>query len=241
MNEVEFEATLFCSTRATPEVDPVATFATTCPSLQLTTEPSVLPSQTVPLPWDGPKPEPVMVTGVFADPAVGETPVTMGAAFASGALTVTPVLPVMPLKAAVTLAVPDEAGITIGRLPGISITVATELFEEAQVTSDVRFRVLPSAYVPVAVNCKDCVEPIETMGLDGIIAIETRPAVTVTSVEAVIVPADAVMVVVPELSAFTMPAVPAALLTVATEGKEEVQITDCSGICELFRTSPELL
>lgn len=54
-----------------------------------------------------------------------------------------------------------------------------------------------------------------------------------TSVEAVIVPTDAVIVVVPELKALIMPALPAALLTVATEGEDEFQITDWSGsACE---------
>jgi hypothetical protein len=57
-------------------------------------------------------------------------------------------------------------------------------------------------------------------------AIETSGAVTVTSVEAVIVPLVAVIVAVPEVSASTIPALPAALLTVATAGEEEVQITD---------------
>ena len=84
-------------------------------------------------------------------------------------------------------------------------------------------------------------DPNDTVGLEGETAIETREAVTVTSVEAVIVPTDAVIVVVPALSALMMPALPAALLTVATEGEEEFQITDCSGVCELFSGLPELL
>jgi hypothetical protein len=85
------------------------------------------------------------------------------------------------------------------------------------------------------------VEPIDKVGLDGDIAIETRGAVTVTCVEAMIVPTVAVIVVVPELSAFTMPALPAALLTVATAGEDDDQTTDCRGVCELYRRPSELL
>lgn len=67
-------------------------------------------------------------------------------------MTVTVVLPVMPPKAAVMFALPVAAGTTTAGLPGMSKTVATEVFDEAQVTSDVRSMVLPPEYVPVAVN-----------------------------------------------------------------------------------------
>jgi hypothetical protein len=62
--------------------------------------------------------------------------------------------------------------------------------------------------------------------LGGVIAIETSVAVTVIVVEAMIVPTVAEIVVDPVLSPLTMPALPAALLTVATEGEDEFQITD---------------
>ena len=58
---------------------------------------------------------------------------------------------------------------------------------------------------------------------------DTRGTVTVIVVEPTIVPAVALIVVAPTLSVFTMPTLPAALLTVATEGEDELQITDCSG------------
>src|ERR1035438_458076 len=49
------------------------TVATICVSLQLTTTPGVLPSQTLPLPCVAPNPEPVMVTCVPATPVDGDT------------------------------------------------------------------------------------------------------------------------------------------------------------------------
>lgn len=51
-------------------------------------------------------------------------------------------------------------------------------------------------------------------------------------VEPIMLPTVAVMVVFPALSTFTTPELPAALLTVATEGEDELQITDCS-VCVL--------
>src|SRR5438552_15535769 len=56
-----FDHTPPCSTCATPVFEPVATFATICVSLQLTTTPYVLPSHTFPLPWLAPKPVPVIL------------------------------------------------------------------------------------------------------------------------------------------------------------------------------------
>ena len=58
---------------------------------------------------------------------------------------------------------------------------------------------------------------------------DTRGVVAVIVVEPTIVPTVALIVAVPALIVFTMPALPAALLTVATEGEEELQITDCNG------------
>jgi hypothetical protein len=68
-----FDHTPPCSTWAVPVFDPVATLATTCVSLQLTTTPYVLPNHTFPLPWLAPKPVPVIVTGVPANAVAGVT------------------------------------------------------------------------------------------------------------------------------------------------------------------------
>ena len=84
------------------------------------------------------------VTCVPAAPLVGETAVTIGPAGGKGLLTVTVVLPAMPLKVAVTLALPFDAGTTTAGLPEISKTVATAVLEEPQVASDVKSSVLPS-------------------------------------------------------------------------------------------------
>jgi hypothetical protein len=62
--------------------------------------------------------------------------------------------------------------------------VATPLFDELHVTVLVRFWVLLSLYVPVAVNC--CVFPIGTEAFAGVKAMETRvAAATVRVVEPV--------------------------------------------------------
>jgi hypothetical protein len=64
------------------------------------------------------------------------------------------------------------------------------------------------------------------VGFDGDKAIETKGAVTVTCVETLTVPMEAVIVVVPTLNELTIPALPAALLMLATPGEEEFQVTD---------------
>jgi hypothetical protein len=58
---------------------------------------------------------------------------------------------------------------------------------------------------------------------------DTRGTVTVIWAVALIVPTDAVIVVVPRLNEFTIPALPAASLTHATAGFDEFQMTDCKG------------
>ena len=63
----------FCRICALPELEPDATVVITCPSLQLTTCPGAVPSQTLPLPWVAPKPDPAIVTCVPATPEFGDT------------------------------------------------------------------------------------------------------------------------------------------------------------------------
>ena len=73
----------------------------------------------------------------------------------------------------------------------------------------------------MAVNC--CVAPAVTDGLAGVTAIETKVgAVTVRTVDPLIVPEVAVIVVNPALSPLARP--PEA--TVATLGVEELQVTE---------------
>jgi len=65
--------TPFCSTRALPLPDPVATWATIWPSLQLCTTAGRVPSHTCPLPCAAPKPDPAIVTEVPGTPLAGVT------------------------------------------------------------------------------------------------------------------------------------------------------------------------
>jgi hypothetical protein len=70
--------------------------------------------------------------------------------------------------AALTVAVPSAAVVAKPE----ALTVTTLESEEAQVTELVRFEVVPSEYVPVAVSC--CVFPTITDRLAGVIASDAR-------------------------------------------------------------------
>jgi hypothetical protein len=72
---------------------------------------------------------------------------------------------------------PEVAWIVL--LPGptplakpVLLIVPTEVLEEVQLTEFVRFWVLPSLYLPVAVNC--CVLPLAIDGFVGVTAIDTK-------------------------------------------------------------------
>jgi hypothetical protein len=85
--------------------------------------------------------------------------------------------------------------------------------EAVQVTALVRSWVVPSLYFPVAVNC--CGRPLETTGLGGVTAIETKGAGdTVSLVALLIVPDEAVTMVAPDCLVTAMPEE----LTAATVG-----------------------
>ena len=76
------------------------------------------------------------------------------------------------------------------------LTVAIVAADEVQVAVLVKFCVVPSLYVPIAVNC--CVYPAATDAVPGVTAIEANTgAVTVNVVEPWIVPEAAVIVVAP--------------------------------------------
>jgi len=95
------------------------------------------------------------------------------------------------------------------------------VFVELQVTELVRFCVLESLYVPVAVNC--CVAPVASELLAGVTAIETNTgAVTVRLVEPPIPPEVAWIVVLPAATPVAKPA----LVIVATAVFDEVQVTE---------------
>ena len=105
-----------------------------------------------------------------------------------------------------------------GELPTIAMLVALEL----QVTRLVKFCVVPSLKVPVAMNCWVAPRGMEAEG--GLMAMETRTLeVTVNDAVALMLPLNTVIVAAPELNAVAWPCEPEASLMVATVGADEVQ------------------
>src|SRR5215831_15271471 len=78
VNAMELDQSAPCCTRATPDLEPGATVAIICVSLQFTTLPGVLPSHTAAEPRVLPKPEPTIVIVAFAPPDAGDTLVRAG-------------------------------------------------------------------------------------------------------------------------------------------------------------------
>jgi hypothetical protein len=108
------------------------------------------------------------------------------------AVTVSVVLPLMAPEVAETVDEPTLA--PVARPP--AVIVATEVIAETHVTVPVKFCVLLSLKVPVAVNC--CVRPFATEGFAGVTAIDCNVAtVTVSTVEPVIDPDFALIEDVP--------------------------------------------
>ncbi len=109
-----------------------------------------------------------------------------------------------------------------------ALIVATVVVNELQVTELVRFWVLVSLNVPVAVNC--WVVPLGIEGLTGVTAMDTSVAtVTVSVVEPVTLPEVAWMVALPVPAAVASPAV----LLLATVALSEVQVTELVRFCVL--------
>jgi hypothetical protein len=104
--------------------------------------------------------------------------------------------------------------------------IATVASDELHVTTVVRSCVLPSVYVPVALNC--CVVPRAIVGLCGVIAIDASTAGFTISGTAALTPPELIpIVVVPVPSVVASPAVPAESLMVATVATVELQCPDC--------------
>jgi len=138
------------------------------------------------------------------------------------AVTVSVVLPEMEPEVARTVV--DPLPTAVAR-PAVLI-VATVTAEELHVAVLVRFCVVPSLKVPVAVNC--CVPPFGTDGFAGVTAIDTRVAgVTVSVVLPLTPPELAWMVVEPVPAAVAKPAV----LIVATVTEEELQVAVLVRFC----------
>jgi hypothetical protein len=112
------------------------------------------------------------------------------------------------------------------------LIVAAATGDELQLVVAVRSRVVPSEYVPVAVNC--WVVPTTIAGFCGRMPSETSAAVcTVNVVDALTAPSVAEIVVIPVPELVASPWVPLLLLIVATVATEEAHITALVMFCEL--------
>ena len=99
---------------------------------------------------------------------------------------------------------------------------AIPVAEEIQVAEVVKFWVVPSEKVPVAVNC--ALMPLAREELAGVMTIEVSTAgVIVTPVDPEIPPKVAIIVALPIPTPFASPWLPSALLTVAKDGFDEAQ------------------
>lgn len=106
--------------------------------------------------------------------------------------------------------------------------VATSVSEEFHTTDVVKFCVLPSVNVPVAVNCLVVLDAMLISAEAGDTVIDTNLAGVTASVATLeIIPEkSAVTVVVPTATAVASPFVPDVLLIVAIPVSEEFQVTD---------------
>ena len=148
-------------------------------------------------------------------------------------LTVRVVEPEMLPEVAVIVVLPAATGVTCPLEPAALLMVATDALDELQVTDVVIFCVLLSEKAPVAVNCS--VVPRAMPGLVDVTAIDTSVAeLTVRVVEPEMLPEVAVIVVLPAATGVTCPLEPAALLMVATDALDELQVTDVVIFCVLL-------
>ena len=110
--------------------------------------------------------------------------------------------------------------------PALLLTVATFCAVELQVTEVVRSSVLPSVYVPTALNC--CVVPKAIDGLGGVTASETRAGgLTVSVADPDTVPEAALIVAAPVATLLARPV----LVMVAMAVLEELHVTELVRIC----------
>ncbi len=118
----------------------------------------------------------------------------------AGAVTVRVVEPETEPEVAEINEVPS---LSVEAIP-VALMVAVAVVAEAQVTEFVKFCVLPSVYVPMAVNCSGI--PATTEGNPGVTAIEfSVAAVTVRVVEPETEPEVAEISEVPSFSVEAMP------------------------------------
>jgi hypothetical protein len=142
----------------------------------------------------------------------------------TAAVTVTVAEPWMPLRVAVMEVLPIAKPVTSPLVPETLLTCATVLSPDVQLTCVVRFAVLPSLKVPVAVSCT--VVPFAIEEVVGVTAIEdTVAAVTLTVVDPEIEPCVAVTSVLPIFTPVAKPLglTVATVVTVATQPTELVR------------------
>jgi hypothetical protein len=139
-------------------------------------------------------------------------------------VTVSVVDPGIPPSVAVIVVEPAATEVAKPLEPAALLMVATPAADGLQATAVVRFCVVLSEYVPIAVNCR--VVPLTMLGLVGVTTIDTSVAgVTVSVVDPGILPDVAVIVVEPAATEVTSPLEPAALLMAATSAADEFQVT----------------
>jgi len=150
----------------------------------------------------------------------------------AAAVTVRMVDPLIEPAVAVIVAVPCPTLVANPIVAPVLLMVAVVGVSELHCTAEVRGCVLPSVYVPVAVNCSVVPRAIE--GVAGVIAIVTRAAaVTVSTVDPLIEPDVAVIVAVPCPTLVANPMVAPVLLMVAVVGVSELHCTTEVRFCVL--------
>jgi hypothetical protein len=138
------------------------------------------------------------------------------------AVTVSKVEPEIDDDVAVIVELPTPA--PLARPP--VLIVAVVVVPEDQVTLDVKFCVVPSLNVPVAVNC--CVAPLAIDGFAGVTAIDCNvAAVTVSKVEPLIAPDVAVIVEVPTPAPLARPAALIVAVVVVPDDHVTVLVRFC--------------
>ena len=147
-----------------------------------------------------------------------------------GAVTVSEAVPEAPLQIDEIRVGPAATAVASPLEPTALLTVATPAVEELQVTDAVRFCVVLSENVPVAVNC--CVDPVAREAIRGVTAIESNVAgVTVNRVDPDLFPNVAVSVADPTATGVANPFEPAALLMAAIDDADEPQVTAVVRFC----------
>ena len=135
---------------------------------------------------------------------------------------------------AVILKLPEATGVNNPLLPTVLLIVAIADTLEPHVTFVVKFWVLPSEYVPVAVNC--CVMPSGVIVTPPLVtAIDNKVALLTLNVVLPDTPFKvAVIILVPAVIGVTRPLLPTALLIVAVAVVPELHVTKLVITCVLL-------